>query len=172
MITIIITSYKEPKTIGKAIESFTQQNIKEEYEIIVSAPDEETQEVVKTYAEKDWRVKLFIDEGKGKSAALNKVLKIVQGDIIILTDGDVYVGENSVNEILNFFEDKQVGCVTGQPMSQNDRRTMFGYWSHMLCYAAHKMRLKRHNKGQFLECSGYLFAFRNGIINEITLETA
>ena len=49
---------------------------------------------------------------------------------------------------------------------------MFGYWSHLLCYAAHRMRLKRHNKKEFLECSGYLWSFRNGVIKKIPRQTA
>ena len=42
----------------------------------------------------------------------------------------------------------------------------------MLCNAAHKMRLSRDKKGKFLECSGYLWAFRNKVINKIPRETA
>jgi len=41
MISIIITAFKEEKTIGKAIEFFTKQKIKN-YELIVACPDKET----------------------------------------------------------------------------------------------------------------------------------
>ena len=63
------------------------------------------------------QVKHILDEGKGKSAALNKILPKLKGDILIFTDGDVYVSKNSVNEILKLFKDKKVGCVTGFPVS-------------------------------------------------------
>ena len=50
MISVIITSFKEPKTIGRAIEGFLQQDLKrKKFELIVSSPDRETQEVVKKY---------------------------------------------------------------------------------------------------------------------------
>lgn len=159
MISIIITSYNEPKTIGKAIKSFLNQNIKEEYEIIVSAPDKKTQEVAKKYK----KVKLFKDPGKGKSLALNLLLPKLKGRIIILTDGDVYVSKNSVNEILKIFEDKKVGAVSGRVIPQNKRNNLFGFWSHLLCHAAHKLREDRNKKDAFLECTGYLWAFRNNI---------
>ena len=42
MISIIITSFKEHKTIGRAIDSILNQKINYEYEILVVAPDEET----------------------------------------------------------------------------------------------------------------------------------
>ena len=168
MISIVITSFKEPKTIGKAIESFINQNTKEKYELIISSPDKETQEIVKKYP----KVKLFKDPGKGKTYALNLLLPKLKGNIVILSDGDVYVSENSINELLKFFNDKKVGCVTGRPVSINSRDNLLGYWSHLLCYGAHRMRLKRDKKEEFLECSGYLWAFRNKLISEIPRETA
>jgi cellulose synthase/poly-beta-1,6-N-acetylglucosamine synthase-like glycosyltransferase len=172
MISVVITSYKEPKTIGKAIESFLQQEIEEKYEILVSAPDKETQEAVKAYSKEYRQVYLFKDPGKGKSLALNMLLPKAKGRIIILTDGDVHVSKNSVKEILKSFRNKNVGCVSGRPVSSNPRNNLFGYWSHLLCYAAHKMRLKRDKMGRFLECSGYLWAFRSSVIKVIPRETA
>ncbi len=170
MISVIITSYKEPKTIGKAIESLGKQKIKEEYELIISAPDKETLDVAKKFSKKFKQIKLFRDEGKGKSTAINQILKIAKGRIIILTDGDVYVSKNSLNEILKPFEDEKVGCVTGKVLSLNPRDNFLGYWSHLLCNAAHKLRKKRNKKNQFLECSGYLWAFRNKIIKKFPLD--
>tara|TARA_Y100000310_G_C20636264_1_gene791311 strand:+ start:6 stop:887 length:882 start_codon:yes stop_codon:yes gene_type:complete len=170
MISIVITSFKEPKTIGRAIESFINQDIKEDYELIVSAPDKETLDIVRKYKNKN--IKIFKDPGKGKTLALNLILPKLKGEVIILTDGDVFVSKYSVEKLLEPFEDKRVGCVTGKPVSINSRKNLFGYWSHLLCYAAHKMRLKRNNQKIFLECSGYLWAFRNKVIQKIPRETA
>jgi len=165
MISIIITSFKEPLTIGKAIESILSQKIKEDYELIVTAPDKETLNVAKKY-----HVKLFKDPGKGKSYALNLLLKEIKGEIIVLTDGDVYVSKNSINELIEQFKDSNVGCATGQPISLNPRKNMFGYWSNLLTNAAHKLRKQRNKKNQFLECSGYLWAFRNKVIKKFPLD--
>jgi len=165
MISIIITAFKEPKTIGKAIESFVHQNIPIKYELIVSAPDKKTLKVAKNYKKKYKQIKIFKDPGKGKSYALNLLLPKLKSKIFILSDGDVYVSKNSINELLKFFEDSKVGVVTGRPVSLNPKNNMFGYWSHLLCDAgAHLARLRRARKNQFLECSGYLWAFRNNII--------
>ena len=167
MISIIITSFKEQLTIGKAIDSFLNQDIKEKYEIIVSCPDEETADVAKEYSKKYKQVKHFQDPGKGKLLALNILLKeIKKSDILILSDGDVYVSSNSVNEILKAFEDPKVGCVTGRPVSLNERNNMFGYWSHLLLYGAHKARLKRSYKRKYFTSTGYLYAFRTGVVKE------
>src|SRR3989344_8469269 len=172
MISIIITSYKEPKTIGRAIDSFLNQSINSKYELIVAAPDKQTQDVVKKYSKKNKQVKLFKDKGEGKSSALNQLLPKLKSDILILSDGDVYVGENSVNKIFEAFKNQDVGCVSGRPIPQNSQKNLFGYWSHLLCYAANKLREKRDKKGEFLECSGYLWAFRNNIIKKFPIDIA
>jgi len=172
MISIIITAFKEPQTIGKAIESFINQKIKDSYELIVTAPDKETLLIAKKYADKNHKIKLYKDSGKGKSYALNLLLKKVKGDIIILTDGDVYVSENSVNEIMDKFKDKDVGCVTGRPVSIEDKSTKYGYWANFLFDSAHNLRKNLKQQNQFLECSGYLWAFRNNIIESFPTDVA
>jgi len=172
MISIIITSYKEPNTIGKAIESFLQQDIKDDYELIVAAPDKETLNAAEKYASKYKQIKIFKDLGKGKSFALNLLLPKLKGKFIILTDGDVYVSKNSVNEILKLFEDKKVGCVGGRPVPMEDKSTKWGFFANFLFDSAHQLRLKLWNNKEFLEVSGYFWAFKNGIINQIPIDAA
>lgn len=172
MISIIITAFKEPETIGKAIESFLKQNIKEKYELIISAPDEETLNVAKKYSSKNKKIKLFKDPGKGKSYALNLLLKKIKGDILILTDGDVYVSEDSVEEILKEFQNSEIGCVTGRPVPLENKEIKYGYWANFLFESAHKLRKKLKKENNFLECSGYLWAFRNNVIDSFPLDVA
>lgn len=165
--TVIITSFKEPATIGRAIEAFQNQKTKRKFEILVSAPDKETLDVAKKY-----KVKIFKDPGKGKSLALNLLFKKVKSDILILTDGDVYVNDKAVEEILNLFENPNIGCVTGRPVPMENRKTKYGYWANFLFDAAHKIREKAFANKNFIECSGYLFAFRRNQINRIPLDVA
>lgn len=172
MISIIITSFKEPKTIGKAIESFINQNIKEDYELYVISPDVETLNVAKKYKKKYKNIKLLRDPGKGKSYAINYFLPRIKGRILILSDGDVYVSNNSVNLLVEAFNNLKIGCVAGQPVSLNSRKNIFGYWSHLLCDSANYLRKLKQKQNQFLECSGYLWAFRNNIIKKFPIDVA
>ena len=167
MISIIITAWKEEKTIGKAIESFLNQDIKEDFEILVVCPDEGTKKIVDLYSKKDKRVIHVQDPGKGKPVALNICFKVAKGDYLILTDGDVYVGDNSVNALMDELKKDNVGAVTGRPVSVNERNSILGYFSHLLTdIGAHDTRRKYVREGKFIVCSGYLFAIRN-VINEI-----
>mgnify|MGYP001611469491 CR=1 FL=1 len=171
MISIIITSFNEPN-LENAIKSTLNQNINYDYKIIVVAPDKEAQNLVKKYS-KNYNVKYFKDLGKGKSYALNLLLKKVKSEILVLTDGDVILGNNSINEIMELFKDKKIGVVSGRPIPQEKKNNKFGYWSHLLADAgAHRIRKDLFNEEKFLECSGYLFAFRNNIIKEFPLDVA
>ena len=153
MISIVITSFNEPDTIGKAIDSIISQDIKYDYELIVSAPDIETLMVARDYKKRSSKIKLFKDSGKGKSYALNLIFKKLKGDVFILTDGDVYISNNSINEIMKHFKDERVGCVTGKPVPQEGKNDQYGYWANFLFDAAHDLRKSLFNKRNFLECS-------------------
>ncbi|MDO8623475.1 MAG: glycosyltransferase [archaeon] len=170
-VTFLITAFKEPR-IGDAIESALNQKTFHEYEIIVSAPDKETQDIILSYNKKDKRVKLYKDPGKGKSFALNMLFKELDSDILILTDGDVFVNDAAVENIVNTFLDPEIGCVTGRPVPLEEKNTMFGYWANFLFESAHRLRRDSFKKGNFLECSGYLFAFRKKFVDEIPLDVA
>src|SRR3989338_1734721 len=111
MISILITAYKEPATIGKAIECFLDEKL-EDYEILVAAPDDETLAVINKYAKKHHAVKSFKDDGKGKPAALNLLLQHAKGDILILSDGDVYIEKGSVGRLVRWFDDQKIGAVS------------------------------------------------------------
>ena len=173
MISIVITSFKEPVLVKRATQAVLDNKIKEEYELVIAAPDKETADVVKEFSKKNKQITYFKDPGKGKSFALNMLFKILKGNIWIFTDGDVYLDKIAISEITKYFKDLKVGCVTGRPVSTNSKNTMTGYWAHLLCDAgAHAIRAELDAKGSFIECSGYLFAFRKDLIKEIPLNVA
>ena len=166
MISIIITAYKEAKTIGKAIEAILNQK-PINYELIISAPDKETLDIARRYARKNKKIKIIKDKGRGKPAALNLVFKKAKGEILLLTDGDVYLAKDSIKLITEKFKDKKIGIVSGRPTSLNSRKNMLGFWSHLLTDMAHMIRKERTQKGKMIVCSGYLYAFRNNILKKI-----
>lgn len=163
MITIGITSYKEPKTIGRAIEAIESQGIKD-YEIIICAPDKETLSAADKYRKNNNKIRLLMDKGNGKPAALNLLVEKARGDILFLTDGDVYVGKKAIQYMLDILKDEKVGAVTGRPISINNKNNKFGFWAYMLSNIAHQRRLYAQNKGKRFFCSGYLFAIKKKIM--------
>jgi len=169
--SIVITSYKE-KGLQQAIEAILSQKTNQQHEIIVVSPEQEVKNLVATHRKHHHPITFFQDRGKGKSAALNQVLPTTKGTMLILTDGDVILQPHAIEEILKPFRNPQIGCVSGRVISANPKNTMLGFWSHLLADAgAHNIRKKLAIEKKFLECTGYLFAFRN-LIKHIPTDVA
>ncbi len=178
MISVIITSFKEPKTIGKCIRCIADRKysgLPTPFEIIQVSPDELTLKAGRKAANElklsKKEYKHIIDPCKGKPTALKMALEKVKGDIIVLTDGDTFLEKNAVAELIQPFEDKKIGGVSGKPQSQDGKDNMFGYWGHLLSDAADHRRSSTMTKtgdkkyyvseNTFFPMSGYIMAIRN-----------
>ena len=167
MISVLITAYQEAATIGPAIEAFLPQ-LPAGSEILVVCPDEETTAVVLSYAAQQPDVRHVPEsDRRGKPHALNQGLAKASGNIRVLSDGDVVIGNDALSALLSPFADEAVGAVTGRPISLSSRDTKLGYWSHLLLAGAHQARSERDAASRFLLCSGYLFAFRRRLIQHV-----
>ncbi|MFX1535371.1 MAG: glycosyltransferase [Promethearchaeota archaeon] len=183
MISVIITAWKEYKTIGKALNSILnpqKNDFKREFEILIVCPDESTWRVAKRTAEKFKfrRIKWIQDPQKGKPIALNMALKEAGGDILILTDGDVYFGKNVISKLVEYFKDPKVGGVTGRPVALGEKDSFMQFANHFYADVAHHKRMvtmKKDVSGRslrivsrepgFFVLSGYISAIRNVVRN-------
>lgn len=159
-VSLIITSAYESKTIGRALEAIIKQDFREIVEILVVSPDQETLKVAKMFQKEFPKVQTLKDQGKGKPIALNQAFLSAKGEIFVLTDGDVYLGQDSLLLLLAPFSNPEVGGSCGRPISTNSRGSMLGFWSSYLTESAHQIRLKQSTTQQFIELSGYLLAIR------------
>ena len=166
MLSILITAFREATTIGQAIEAFLHQ-LPQDAEILVVSPDPATTVVVDDYAARYPAVRHVADPQRGKPTALNAGLKVARGDIVVLSDGDVYVDKDALLPLLAPFADPGVGAVSGHPFSVSPRDTILGYWSHMLVEGIHQIRLARDQEQKFMVCSGYLYAFRRALVEHV-----
>lgn len=174
MISIIVTTFKEKETLPKAIEKILEENIPDS-ELIVVGPDEETEKIVKEFKKSlpssDNRSIYYLkDKGIGKPAALNLAFQKAKGQILVLTDGDVFIEKGAIKKLLQHFKNEKIGAVSGCPVSVNSRKNVFGYWSHFLTETADFLRKEKARRGEYLDCSGYLYAIKN-IIKKIPENT-
>ena len=155
MIDIIITSYKEPNSTVRAVKAFLKQKIKGNFKITVVDPFPEVGKFLKKKI-KNKKVEFFLDPGEGKSYALNLLFQEKfsknKDDIFILTDGDVYVSQNAVSEIIKKFKDKEIGCVTGKPVSIDPREKKYGYCAGMFFSGIDRVRKELSKNKEFFEC--------------------
>lgn len=172
-IHVVVTSFNEPATIGKAVEQILLPNrqLWPVLQLVVVAPDQPTLQAAQAACQLSGfdRVRLVKDAGTGKPAALNLAVETItkagvgtgQDDLLILTDGDVYLQADALRKLV-------AGCGTngmigGHPVSVDARTSMFGYYSQLFCQAAHVRRLQDAS----VPMSGYLYAVRADLLNKI-----
>jgi len=171
MIHVIITSFKEPKSTARAVSILLKQKTKTPFKVWVVDPFPETQSYIeKTIKVSSDKYEFVPDPGEGKPYALNMMFQLLASqnkeDIVVFTDGDVYVSNNALQEIENAFKDKKVGAITGRPVATNPRTTKFGFWAKVLYDGIDNVRKKLDKNKEFMQCSGYLFAIRNNLVKE------
>ncbi|OGC45020.1 hypothetical protein A3J98_02455 [candidate division WS6 bacterium RIFOXYC1_FULL_33_10] len=177
MISIIITSWKEPNTIAKCIRCIADRKysgLEGSFEILQLSPDKETLDEglreANTLSLSNSEYIQIQDPQKGKPYALKLALKKAKGDILIFTDGDTYFEKDAIKYLLEPFEQKDIYGVSGRPISNDRRDSMMGYWGHLLSDSGHHRRSKQlekvYGKGyyksgkNFFPMSGYIMAIR------------
>jgi cellulose synthase/poly-beta-1,6-N-acetylglucosamine synthase-like glycosyltransferase len=178
-LTVVLTAFKEQKTVARAVRCICDakySGYNQIFQLITVIPDKATLKVAKEEIEKYSNIQWesIIDPGKGKPTALNLALKKSKGKIIILTDGDVYLGEKSIKYLYEAYKNPKVMGSTGRPVSSDKKDNFFGYISHLLADAAHHKRLTTlkgirsgrsrvfvGSKSNFFALSGYAMSMRN-----------
>jgi cellulose synthase/poly-beta-1,6-N-acetylglucosamine synthase-like glycosyltransferase len=167
--SIIITAWKEPKTIGPLINSIEKQISNDRlsnFEIILVCPDEETK-ISGLKFDKLGIVKWLKDSGEGKPLALNHAFRNAKGSWCITTDGDVLWEDHALRNLLTEIEKGIWGAISGHPIPVNDRNNKFGFWSHLLTEMAHRQRLERSLADRSIICSGYLMAIEKRLFKDL-----
>ena len=170
MITIGIPTYNGERTIRKCINSVLSQISKgDEIIIVASGCIDNTEKIVKGMVKKDKRINLITEpERRGKSSAINLIIKNATSDIIVQTDDDVVLEAGAISFLLPHFKDKLIGAVSGNPIPLIPRDNLFYYWTMMSYRKIGEIREKEVKEKTFnVHLSGYLLAFRKKALKKV-----
>ena len=111
-VSIITISFNAMVTIKKTLLSVANQSYKDIEHIIVDGNSKDnTIDICKSYLHIS---KIISEPDKGVYDAFNKGIKLATGDVIgFLNADDVFFNENSVQEIVNTFSNKEIDIVYG-----------------------------------------------------------
>lgn len=100
-VSVIVPVYNSEKYLKKCIQSLCQQTLKDIELIFVNdGSSDQSYDILKTYAEKDNRIKVIsLDYNKGASYARNVGLDIATGDYIQFVDSDDYLEADSLEKL-------------------------------------------------------------------------
>ncbi len=126
-ITVIIPTYNEKKTIGQKLENIIEQIYpKELMEIIVidSNSQDKTLKIVRDFqrSHKELNMKIISErERKGKSSSINRAFasSSLDSEVFIMTDADSLLEKDAIDNVINCFQNPEIGAVCGTQMILN-----------------------------------------------------
>lgn len=110
-VSVIIPAYNEEKSIAGTIKSVLTSNYPK-FEVIVidDGSKDNTLKIAKKFIGKG--VKVFSKKNGGKGSALNFGLGKTKGEIIFTMDADTFVDPKSMKNMVRYFKNKDVMCVS------------------------------------------------------------
>jgi cellulose synthase/poly-beta-1,6-N-acetylglucosamine synthase-like glycosyltransferase len=162
-------AYNEEANIGRLLDGLLAQKTRvaslDEIIVVASGCTDRTEEIARTYAERDPRVRLLVQPKKeGKASAVNLLIANTWCEVIILQSADTLPEPDTIEQLILPMRDPDVGMVGGHPVPTNPKTTFMGYAAHLVWELHHQIALVHPKMGE-------LIAFRN-IFHQIPYDTA
>lgn len=173
-VTLFITAFNEEEVVDEKMKNSLELDYPEDKLHIVWVTDgsnDGTNEQLRTRWEGKATV-LFQPERQGKTAAMNRGMKLVNTPIVVFTDANTMVNLEAIREIVLAFEDTRVGCVAGEKriaVQTRDGAAAGGegiYWKYESTLKALDARLY-----SAVGAAGELFAVRRELFEEMEQDT-
>ena len=119
-VSVIIPAYNEEDSIEKTIKSIIASDYPD-FEVIVvdDGSKDNTLEIARKFSSN--RVRVFHKKNGGKGTALNFGIKRATGKIIFTMDADTTVDSKSMKNMVRFFKEDKVMCVTPAMVINNPK---------------------------------------------------
>ena len=114
-LTILLVVLNNKEYIGQAIENFLSQDCPDADLLIMDgASIDGTVEVIQGYASKYPTISFVTEKDSGQSNAMNKGLKIAQGEFVSFLNVDDYYADHTLNEVVKRLNnDSSIDFITG-----------------------------------------------------------
>ncbi len=116
-VTQVISAFNEAAVIGEKLRNTLSLDYpadKLEVLVVSDASSDATDDIVRTLATSDSRVRLLrMDERGGKTRGLNRALSEATGEIIVFSDANAMYRSDALRELVKPFVDSRIGYVVG-----------------------------------------------------------
>ncbi|MBK8806879.1 MAG: glycosyltransferase [Bacteroidales bacterium] len=123
MISVVMAAYNEQQVIEEKINSIFKTNYPlDKIEVLIGSDNssDNTNLIISTYAEEYKQIKLFaFTQRQGKANIINQLAEKAQGEILILTDANVYFTESTLYHLVKHFRNNTISLVGGLILNTN-----------------------------------------------------
>jgi len=121
-VTLIVAAYNEEDIIEEKINNCLSLSYPADlitFIFVTDGSDDDTASILKKYPR---IIHLHQNERRGKLAAMNRAMQAVKTDLVIFTDANTLLNQESVAKLVSHYSDNKVGAVSGEKkiMSSDD----------------------------------------------------
>ncbi len=141
-VSVGVPAYNEEGNIRRSLESILAQDTAghELLEVIVvsSGSTDSTDDIVRSMAEQDPRIRLLVQKGReGKASANNLFMSSARGDVLIQLNADAFISPDAFKHLLAPLSDPEVGAVTGRLAPVNNGGGFFAFTARLMFHLHH-----------------------------------
>ena len=164
-ISVIVPAHNEESTIETKIISLIGADYPRELvEILVGSDgsSDRTEDIVQRFRHEGVGLISFPRQ-QGKSAMQNGLVATASGEILVFTDADSLVEPTALRRIVENFEDRRVGLVTGHALYSNANDSSVTKNESLYLRYDTWLRERESERGMLAMASGSLFAIRRSL---------
>lgn len=171
-VTLFVAAYNEKDYVDEKVKNsfslnYPHEKVKQVW--VTDGSDDGTPDILRKYE----GVEVYHEDARGgKIGAMNRGMQFVKTPIVIFSDGNTTLGENSIREIVNLFKNPNVGCVSGEKrIKGKDADAAAGAGEGL--YWKYESTLKKWDAELYsvVGAAGELFAIRTELWQEVEKDT-
>lgn len=149
-----ICVYNEERNLKWLLDSLLKQKLNQvrigEILIISSGSTDKTEKIIKSYAKKNKRITPIVERvRKGKASAVNLFINNAKYEILVLLGGDLLLEENTIENLVEKFQDSEIGMTGSRPIPLNSNKdSIAGFSAYLLWELHHRVSLKYPKMGE------------------------
>lgn len=167
--SIGVMAYNEERNIVEVLQALLNQSLCTchivEIIVVASGCTDRTVPLAQEVARENPLVRVDAQaERAGKAAAINRLITLAQGDVVVLVGADTLPDPMAIEYLVRPFADQTVGMTGARVVPLNDPRAFLGLIVQMLWRVHHQLALRWPKLGE-------LVAFRN-VVQELPINSA
>lgn len=167
-VSVLLTAYNEGQGIGRVL-NYLEENsdLINDVVIVSDACKDETEDIIVKWIEGGLQFPVatfFNTERQGRANAIRQGLEATQMNITVIFACDIKPLGNSFQNILAYFQDPNVGAVTGHPTLTNGTSTIADCLCHVMWQSHDNIGELTTSEGKFFHLNGEMFAIRNSTL--------
>jgi poly-beta-1,6-N-acetyl-D-glucosamine synthase len=163
---MLIAAYNEEKVIRAKIENCLKLDYPADLLHIWVASDgssDNTNEIVRQYAETHENIHLLEFPRTGKSGMLNQAIHSLNSEVVVFSDANTEYSTDAVKRLVRHFQDPDVGCVSGRLIYRNPGETISGKGESIYWRYETELKKMESRLGYVAGANGAIYAIRRDL---------